>query len=185
MRARWRAHFFFSRCSAVGSAPALGAGCREFKSLHRDHFFMRAWLAAHVFAVVAGKIGETTSRSAVPAALELAHESQVMATLNILVARVVKSVDTADLKSAAASAYRFESGLGYHRFACWHAESAPFFHLRSTVPAWKAHATRARSRVSRSTHRCASRMRRVRIPGAALNFKALATTPIPLITLPV
>ena len=24
-------------CSAVGSAPALGAGCREFKSLHSDH----------------------------------------------------------------------------------------------------------------------------------------------------
>ena len=28
-----------SRCSAVGSAPALGAGCREFESLHLDHIF--------------------------------------------------------------------------------------------------------------------------------------------------
>ena len=36
-------------------------------------FFMRAWLAANVFAVVAGKIGETTSRGAVPATPELAH----------------------------------------------------------------------------------------------------------------
>ena len=29
-----------SRCSAVGSAPALGAGCREFESLHLDHNFL-------------------------------------------------------------------------------------------------------------------------------------------------
>ena len=27
---------FISGCSAVGSAPALGAGCREFKSPHSD-----------------------------------------------------------------------------------------------------------------------------------------------------
>ena len=27
-----------SGCSAVGSAPALGAGCREFEPLHSDHF---------------------------------------------------------------------------------------------------------------------------------------------------
>ena len=26
-----------SGCSAVGSAPALGAGCREFEPLHSDH----------------------------------------------------------------------------------------------------------------------------------------------------
>lgn len=26
-----------SRCSAVGSAPVLGAGCRRFKSCHLDH----------------------------------------------------------------------------------------------------------------------------------------------------
>ena len=26
-----------SRCSAVGSAPALGAGCRRFESCHLDH----------------------------------------------------------------------------------------------------------------------------------------------------
>ena len=31
-----------SRCSAVGSAPALGAGCREFESLHLDHNFFRS-----------------------------------------------------------------------------------------------------------------------------------------------
>ena len=43
-------------------------------------FFMRAWLAADVFVVVAGKIGETTSRGAVPATPELAHDSQLMAT---------------------------------------------------------------------------------------------------------
>ena len=28
---------YLSRCSAVGSAPALGAGCREFESRHLDH----------------------------------------------------------------------------------------------------------------------------------------------------
>ena len=28
--------FYTSRCSAVGSAPALGAGCREFESRHLD-----------------------------------------------------------------------------------------------------------------------------------------------------
>ena len=28
-----------SGCSAVGSAPALGAGCREFESLHSDQNF--------------------------------------------------------------------------------------------------------------------------------------------------
>ena len=38
---------------------------------------MRAWLAADVFAVVAGKIGETTSRGAVPATPELAHDSDI------------------------------------------------------------------------------------------------------------
>lgn len=27
-----------TECSAVGSAPALGAGCREFESPHSDHF---------------------------------------------------------------------------------------------------------------------------------------------------
>ena len=28
-----------SGCSAVGSAPALGAGCRRFKSCHPDYFY--------------------------------------------------------------------------------------------------------------------------------------------------
>ena len=28
---------FQSGCSAVGSAPALGAGCRRFESCHSDH----------------------------------------------------------------------------------------------------------------------------------------------------
>ena len=35
-----------SGCSAVGSAPALGAGCRGFKSLHSDHnptLFLIQW----------------------------------------------------------------------------------------------------------------------------------------------
>ena len=42
-----------SGCSAVGSAPALGAGCREFESRHSDHkirgelllssYFMHEW----------------------------------------------------------------------------------------------------------------------------------------------
>ena len=57
---------------------------------------MRAWLAADVFADVAGKIGETTSRGAVPATPELAHDSQLMATPNIFVARVVELVDTSN-----------------------------------------------------------------------------------------
>ena len=30
-------HNFISGCSAVGSAPALGAGCRRFESCHSDH----------------------------------------------------------------------------------------------------------------------------------------------------
>jgi hypothetical protein len=30
-------------CSAVGSAPALGAGCREFESPHSDHTWTSAW----------------------------------------------------------------------------------------------------------------------------------------------
>ena len=34
-----------TRCSAVGSAPALGAGCREFESRHSDQK-MQEWLNA-------------------------------------------------------------------------------------------------------------------------------------------
>ena len=76
----------------MGSSPALGiirgGGIgRHIKQngflLTKEaiiKFFMRAWLAADVFAVVAGKIGETTSRGAVPATPELAHDSQLMAT---------------------------------------------------------------------------------------------------------
>ena len=30
-------HNFISGCSAAGSAPALGAGCRRFESCHSDH----------------------------------------------------------------------------------------------------------------------------------------------------
>ena len=30
-------NLILSRCGAVGSAPALGAGCRRFKSCHLDH----------------------------------------------------------------------------------------------------------------------------------------------------
>ena len=34
-----------SRCSAVGSAPALGAGGRRFEPCHRDHFLQRPLVA--------------------------------------------------------------------------------------------------------------------------------------------
>ena len=33
-----------SGCSAVGSAPALGAGCRGFESLHSDHIRTVIWI---------------------------------------------------------------------------------------------------------------------------------------------
>ena len=50
-----------SGCSAVGSAPALGAGCRRFESCHSDHvaaddisfaatFFIKKPLLAHSVA---------------------------------------------------------------------------------------------------------------------------------------
>ena len=29
--------FYMAGCSADGSAPALGAGCRRFESCHSDH----------------------------------------------------------------------------------------------------------------------------------------------------
>ena len=39
-----RALSFMAVCRDIaqsGSAPALGAGCREFESLYPDHFFLR------------------------------------------------------------------------------------------------------------------------------------------------
>ena len=34
---------FISGCSAAGSAPALGAGCRRFESCHSDHLKTSIW----------------------------------------------------------------------------------------------------------------------------------------------
>ena len=36
-----RSKFIISGCGAVGSAPALGAGGRTFKSCHPDHSKLR------------------------------------------------------------------------------------------------------------------------------------------------
>ena len=48
-----------SRCSAVGSAPALGAGGREFESRHLDHISTmvlirnhRAFSAVEIFITI-------------------------------------------------------------------------------------------------------------------------------------
>ena len=38
-------------CSAVGSAPALGAGCRRFESCHSDHLFQKNRLFRRFFCV--------------------------------------------------------------------------------------------------------------------------------------
>ena len=38
-------------CSAAGSAPALGAGCRGFKSLHSDHLYKKNRLFRRFFCV--------------------------------------------------------------------------------------------------------------------------------------
>ena len=41
-----------SGCSAVGSAPALGAGCRRFKSCHSDHLSWKNRLLGRFFCLV-------------------------------------------------------------------------------------------------------------------------------------
>ena len=38
-------------CSAVGSAPALGAGCRRFESCHSDHLSWKSRLLRRFFCV--------------------------------------------------------------------------------------------------------------------------------------
>ena len=38
-------------CSAVGSAPALGAGCRRFESCHSDHLSQKNRLKRRFFCV--------------------------------------------------------------------------------------------------------------------------------------
>ena len=38
-------------CSAVGSAPALGAGCRRFESCHSDHLSLKSRLFRRFFCV--------------------------------------------------------------------------------------------------------------------------------------
>ena len=39
-------------CSAVGSAPALGAGCRRFESCHSDHLSWKNRLKRRFFCVI-------------------------------------------------------------------------------------------------------------------------------------
>ena len=39
-------------CSAVGSAPALGAGCRRFESCHSDHLSQKNRLKRRFFCVI-------------------------------------------------------------------------------------------------------------------------------------
>ena len=39
-------------CSAVGSAPALGAGCRRFESCHSDHLSSKSRLKRRFFCVI-------------------------------------------------------------------------------------------------------------------------------------
>ena len=45
-------HNFISGCSAVGSAPALGAGCRRFESCHSDHLLQKNRLKRRFFCVL-------------------------------------------------------------------------------------------------------------------------------------
>ena len=45
-------HNFISGCSAVGSAPALGAGCRRFESCHSDHLSWKNRLFRRFFCVL-------------------------------------------------------------------------------------------------------------------------------------
>ena len=74
-----------SGCSAAGSAPALGAGCREFKSLHSDHnrtpiliqfvskrvsgFFLQKFLFARLFLYHLTKAGSTVTGTWPPQSL--------------------------------------------------------------------------------------------------------------------
>ena len=44
-------HNFISGCSAVGSAPALGAGCRRFESCHSDQISQKSRLFMRFFCV--------------------------------------------------------------------------------------------------------------------------------------
>ncbi len=44
-------HNFISGCSAVGSAPALGAGCRRFESCHSDHLFQKNRIFRRFFCI--------------------------------------------------------------------------------------------------------------------------------------
>ena len=44
-------HNFISGCSAVGSAPALGAGCRRFESCHSDHDGVTRKMSHHFFSI--------------------------------------------------------------------------------------------------------------------------------------
>ena len=46
---------FISGCSAVGSAPALGAGCREFKSPHSDQNSAKSFDFAEFFFIFIAK----------------------------------------------------------------------------------------------------------------------------------
>ena len=44
-------------CSADGSAPALGAGCRGFKSLHSDHLYKKSRLFRRFFCTLSKNPG--------------------------------------------------------------------------------------------------------------------------------
>ena len=50
-------HNFISGCSAVGSAPALGAGCRRFESCHSDHLSSKNRLFRRFFCVKSSIFG--------------------------------------------------------------------------------------------------------------------------------
>ena len=45
-------NYYLSGCSAVGSAPALGAGCREFESRHSDQKSRRRFCGIWTFLFV-------------------------------------------------------------------------------------------------------------------------------------
>ena len=50
---------FISGCSAVGSAPALGAGCREFESPHSDQNSVKSFDFAEFFFIFVAKYTQT------------------------------------------------------------------------------------------------------------------------------
>ena len=66
MYTHWRYVFHLSGCSAVGSAPALGAGCREFESRHSDQKSRFRLCGVWIFCVHVSHIPASCDQSRKP-----------------------------------------------------------------------------------------------------------------------